>query len=265
MKSTLMTRFTVGAGMLVLAFVLLIALAVGIGRGLDADVIAYRSGDENYDIYVHDLRRGSRVNLTPDSPAHDMAPRWSPDGRQIAFFSNRDNGYALYVMELSDRSARQVAGFINGVPRWSDDGRWLVYGAQASFTEYQVYAIDAATGEARELDISDPLAQDYLQAEEGLISGQFPSPDRQTTLLIRLDGGSAVISVLRDNDRLQDLYRFRVRRSDRDYLRWSPDSTQIALVDYRSADVFGIHLMVVATGEGRWIADDFAAEPDWRP
>jgi Tol biopolymer transport system component len=260
----LMTRFTVGAGTMVLAFALLIALAAGIGRGMDAAVIAYRSGYENYDIYVHDLRRGSRVNLTPDSPAHDMAPRWSPDGRQIAFLSNRDNGYALYVMELSDRSARQVAGFINGVPRWSDDGRWIVYGAQASFTEYHVYAIDAATSEARELDISDPLAQDYLQAEEGLISGQFPSPDDETTLLIRLDGGLTVISVLR-GDRLEDLYRFQVSGSDRDYLRWSPDSTQIALVDYRSADVFGIYLLDVATGDGRWIAEDFAAEPDWKP
>ncbi|HEY3221871.1 MAG TPA: hypothetical protein VGJ80_14170 [Gemmatimonadales bacterium] len=31
-----------------------------------------------------------------------MRPVWSPDGRQLAFSSNRDGAYEVYVMNMSD-------------------------------------------------------------------------------------------------------------------------------------------------------------------
>jgi Tol biopolymer transport system component len=41
---------------------------------------------ENSDIWVDDLRRGSRLRLTT-SVDHDVMPVWSPDGRQVAYRS----------------------------------------------------------------------------------------------------------------------------------------------------------------------------------
>jgi serine/threonine-protein kinase len=50
---------------------------------------------ENRDIWIYDIARGTLMRLTTD-PATDTAPIWSPDGRQVAFRSERDGG-GLFV------------------------------------------------------------------------------------------------------------------------------------------------------------------------
>ena len=69
-----------------------------------------------------------RVRLT-DDPAQDEEPQWSPDGRRIAFRSDREGDYDLFVVNsdgsglrrLTENSARET------VPSWSPDGRSIVF------------------------------------------------------------------------------------------------------------------------------------------
>jgi TolB protein len=41
---------------------------------------------------------GANVTRLTNSPARDHSPAWSPDGRQIAFVSERDGNPEIYVM-----------------------------------------------------------------------------------------------------------------------------------------------------------------------
>lgn len=64
-------------------------------------------------------------------------PAWSPDGKQLAFSSNRGEDYDIYVMDSGGGSVKQLteASGDEVHPRWSPDGRKLglsVYGDEAS-------------------------------------------------------------------------------------------------------------------------------------
>ena len=52
----------------------------------------------NWDIWVSQLSGGRAVNLTEDFEGRDVEPAWSPDGSQIAFKSDRDDGGGCFVM-----------------------------------------------------------------------------------------------------------------------------------------------------------------------
>jgi dipeptidyl aminopeptidase/acylaminoacyl peptidase len=56
----------------------------------------------------------------------DRQPRWSPDGRQLAFVSTRDDERGqIYVIAVDGGEARQLTSLPNGAsdPAWSPDGR----------------------------------------------------------------------------------------------------------------------------------------------
>lgn len=59
-----------------------------------------------------------------------IAPKWSPDGRRIAFFSATEgsvDGYALFVMDADGSNERQVAAGAQGSLDWREDSRHLAY------------------------------------------------------------------------------------------------------------------------------------------
>lgn len=59
----------------------------------------------------------------------DHSPRWSPDGRFLAFVSNRDEKSQLFVAPLGGGEARQVTRAKWGIsqPAWSPDGKRVAY------------------------------------------------------------------------------------------------------------------------------------------
>ncbi|MBL8056132.1 MAG: S9 family peptidase, partial [Anaerolineales bacterium] len=59
----------------------------------------------------------------------DLAPRWSPDGRRLAFVSARDGKPQIYLIDVDGGEARALTSQPNGAadPTWSPDGRRLAF------------------------------------------------------------------------------------------------------------------------------------------
>jgi len=75
--------------------------------------------------------KGDPRVLAANPAAHDRNPVWSPKGDQVAWFSDADGEYALYVMNQDGRGEPkrydlEGAGYYDQ-PHWSPDGRWLAY------------------------------------------------------------------------------------------------------------------------------------------
>lgn len=84
-----------------------------------------RRGAGKWSLYERDLSSLGVTELTPDSPADNYQPAWSPDGRTIAFRSERDGG-GLFLLDVKTRNTARLtdAGYH---PAWAPDSKKVVY------------------------------------------------------------------------------------------------------------------------------------------
>jgi Tol biopolymer transport system component len=66
--------------------------------------------------------------------AQDYAPRWSPDGRILAFISTRNGSPQLYTIPVDGGEPTQLTDRVDGVryPRWSPDGSQIAFISSAT-------------------------------------------------------------------------------------------------------------------------------------
>lgn len=99
-------------------------------------------------IWRLDRETGTLTQLTTEG-LNNQDPVWSPDGRFIAFASDRDGGVRHYVMDADGGSVREVGASVaqqGGRSDWSPDGRWLAfYAGPNEARQIYIAAVDGDT------------------------------------------------------------------------------------------------------------------------
>ena len=87
-----------------------------------------RGRGRNYDVWVYDLERSSLRQVT-DWKGADSRPRWSPDGKTLAFLSNRSGTMRLYTVPAAGGAAHCLTESVSGVSSyaWSPNGGSIAF------------------------------------------------------------------------------------------------------------------------------------------
>src|SRR5258708_37642260 len=81
-------------------------------------------------IFTVPTEHGSARNLTDSSSIHELNPAWSPDGKWIAYLSDRTGEYEVYVRPQMGGEETRITtdgGVYRYGPVWSPDSKKLLY------------------------------------------------------------------------------------------------------------------------------------------
>lgn len=132
------------------------------------------------DLYRIDAQGGEAQPLTRGLSL-DSQPVYSPDGREIAFVSDRSGAENLWIMNAEGSSPRAVTHLDDDAvftsPAWSADGRSLfVSHYRAEYNGFELWQVDLADGYTRVLVPIRPSA-DTPRDEASSVLGAFPAAD----------------------------------------------------------------------------------------
>jgi serine/threonine-protein kinase len=105
-------------------------------------VFAETQGESNYDLFLLPVEGDGKVEPFDPTPFHEDDASLSPDGRWLAYRSDRSGRWEVYVQGFPEGGAHQLVSARGGLnPLWSRDGRELFF-----LSSDRLMAVDVVPG-----------------------------------------------------------------------------------------------------------------------
>lgn len=119
--------------------------------------LVYSRQIEDTNIWRAELPRSgnppNKAELLISSTRVDQTPKYSPDGKTIAFISSRSGSREVWVSKADGSNAIRITNFAGpmvGHPSWSRDGQWIIFHARPEGPT-DIFAVPAAGGPTRRI------------------------------------------------------------------------------------------------------------------
>jgi TolB protein len=202
----------------------------------DGSTLAFMStrGNGHANIWLLDIATKKYRNLT-NSRSGNFRPSWSPDGKWIAFSSDRDSNpgtvpfhwehlqsTGIYVVRPDGTGLRRLTriGGVAGSPAWSADGKKILYYetdelgaymAKAARSRIDIVSVDVATGDKK----------GYTASNETKFAPQW-LPDGKISYIVRSGTDTEGLKVVYADRRVVNVVNGLIRRST-----WTADGKQV--------------------------------------
>ena len=133
--------------------------AVDVAVSREGHRLAYSQETADWDIWRLDLQRGRGTGGAQTrfiaSTRIDGNPQFSPDGKQVAFTSERSGGLEIWLADDRGGNLLRLTSFgrdgTPGSPRWSPDGKTIAFDVYASAegSTGDIYVVSASGGPPR--------------------------------------------------------------------------------------------------------------------
>jgi Tol biopolymer transport system component len=212
------------------------------------------------DIYTLPIDGGA-AKLIDGGMAFDSQPKFSPDGKWVAFISDREGSENVWIMHPDGSGAKQVSKDPNNEfasPSWSPDGNYIfVSKAGFGITTFEVWMYHVDGGSGVQVTKAKPTPT-TPRNERGNAIGVVASPDGKYLYYAKRSGGFEYnaqfpLWQIARRDRKtgdEDILLQQAESSFRPVL--SPDGTQLLYVT-RYETESGLRLRNLQTGEDRWV------------
>ena len=209
-----------------------------------AQIVFMSDRDGNGEIYVMDINGKNQHRLT-NNPNDDCCPSWSPDGKRIAFVSDRAGHpgvipgrftYEIYVMDADGSNPQNLTNnpANDGFPSWSPDGKQIVFQSTRDDRQYEIYVMDADGANLQRLT-ENPNEDEYPSW----------SPDGKRIAFCSVREGHFNYEVyVMDADGANPQRLTENLKNEWD-LSWSPDGEQIAFALDRKGDFENFEIYVM--------------------
>jgi tricorn protease len=120
------------------------------------------------DIFTVPIEKGGVRNLTRSSNAHDKSPAWSPDGKQIAYISDKTGEEEIWIAAQDGSTPPEQVSSGGKAQRynpvWSQDGKKILFGDK----DGRVYVLTIATKQLQQIvDAPNGMILDYDWSPKG--------------------------------------------------------------------------------------------------
>jgi TolB protein len=246
---------------------------------------------------------GTNAKELTDAKSNVSYPAWSPDGKRVAFSSDREGGVMqIFAMDISGANLVQVTRERQHcrVPAWSPDGKRLAfctYGVRGG-SEIRLVPADGGKQTALDGDAWDPAFSPdgksfaFVSYREGTgyklytmdVDGKnqkkltdnpnpiglaYPawSPDgKRIAYTDHIDRNLELFVVDADGKNRVQLTKF---SGSSVYPAWSPDGKQLAILQYKDATKAALVVMDADGKNAKTLVKDLVAveggRPLWRP